>query len=114
MPKLGIANLATLQLPSSVEGDPATVTMDLNISAGLVLDAAAQGTAEAASIQGLALAITAWNFTEDDGTTLLPITPENVRRLNFADFNFLDRYLTARMNEQTAEAVPANEKKVLV
>lgn len=51
----------------------------------------------------LASRIKSWNYTEEDGATLIPITPEAVRRLEIEDYSYLQAQFDAKIEGLTAD-----------
>ena len=113
MPKLGLSNVQRIILPSSTPDDQAWVDIDLSPQAGLILDAfeGAEGSSARATALALVELIKQWNFADESGQTE-PITFDNVRRMDVADFNHLDKLVQGQLKKQTKEALPIEEKKV--
>lgn len=112
MPKFATQNLVELTLPSSTADDPALVTVDLNVNGGVMLDAIDSGTNTSVLSAGvLASVIKKWNFTDESGE-VVPITPENVRRLSIGDVTFLSEKVFGEMDAAVnTPAVDTDEKK---
>jgi hypothetical protein len=58
----------------------------------------------------IALYVAKWNLTNEDGTPL-DVTPENVARLAYGDFKFLDIY-TGELINKSIEAVSDSLKEL--
>lgn len=111
MPKLGQSNIVELRLPSSTEDDPAIVKLDLNITGGQAEDLYDSDKKSGATFELIAQTIKEWNFTDADDKPV-PITADNVRKLNVGDFKFISEQLFGLLGLQAEiSAIPQDEKK---
>ncbi len=110
MPTFKEEALETITLPSSAD-DPVIVTVDATITGGTAEDIYGDGVGNAPISKLLTSAIREWNVTDKDGSPL-PITQDNVRRMDPKDFSFLGEKLFGSLNVAIeAKAVSSAEKK---
>jgi hypothetical protein len=111
VPKLGQEKLVTLTLPSSTKDDPATVTVDTEITGGDALLLEAADDRSEAAIELVAHLIKEWNFTDGEGKAA-DISAENVKKLSIGDFKYLTEQIFSLLGlEANASPVSTDEKK---
>ena len=111
MPVLrNLAQTNTVKLPSTSElreDEQITVTLFTDVEATKMIQAD-ESVAPNKSARLIALYVADWNVTDDAGEKLA-ITPENIMRLNYGDFKFLDIY-TGDLISKAIEAVSTSLK----
>lgn len=111
MPILGKEKLETLELPSGTADEPATVTLDLNITSGQAEDFDAEQDKSQATYALILSCIKSWNYTDADGQ-LAPLTVENLRMLPNNDMKVIaNKVFTELDSNLTAQVVSSDEKK---
>lgn len=114
MPKIDAYRTEKITLPSSKENDEAYVTLRKDFVIGdreILIDEEMNDTEKAIKI--LARIIVDWNFTIDGTphTQKLPITEENVNKIELQDFKFLGEWVGQNM-QSAAGGLTSDEKKV--
>lgn len=109
MPQLGAQKLERVELPSSTADDPSFVVLDLNLEAGYLIDMETDNVKQA-TLELMTNMIKEWNYTDASGN-IAEISKENVRKIGGMDFAFLDSYIQNKLESQSRQAVPSEEKK---
>jgi len=110
MPQIKKVATQRFDLPSTAEDeDKAYVEIKLGLTAGDFIKIN-KGTTDAdKTFIGICAMITAWNYTEEDGTPT-PINANSIQQLGLEDFTFISEKLTAIMTGADSP-VDAGEKK---
>lgn len=115
MPKLGSTDTTRLELPSTKDSeDKAWIEVRTTLLLGDVAEMTKHDGITDQTIALISKVVSAWNYTEDGtpGTAVLPITTENINKLNIQDFKFIAAWVTDNL-ETTQAGVSDDEKKTL-
>ncbi|MEV0360077.1 hypothetical protein AB0H71_28865 [Nocardia sp. NPDC050697] len=112
MPKLSEQELKEFELPTHTAEEPSKATLNLRVTGDNVF-AAKEMSEGGGTFYLLAHHMTRWDYTDANGMAV-PITPENVAKMDLRDLQFLSAILRARIEqalENAAQAVSLDEKK---
>lgn len=105
MPQLGNKKIQKFYLPSTaaeaVEADKAWVEINMTINVEDIKDVQQYDDQLDQTAYVVSRLITSWNLTNPGTEVVADITPENVRKLPLADFQFLGSKIQGEVETQT-------------